>query len=73
MLICKNNSRPLPPTWLANFEKFLTFALIADSAIIKRLHAAAIIFIKKKYNVTECSHKNEDHSEDPSIKSEHIR
>ena len=41
VLICKNNSNLLLPTWFANLEKFLTLALIDDSAIMNRLQAAA--------------------------------
>ena len=41
ILICKNNSKAFPPTLFVNLEKFLTLALIADSAIMKRLQQAA--------------------------------
>jgi len=41
MLIYKNLSILIPPTKFVNLDRFFTFALIADSAIINKLHAAA--------------------------------
>ena len=41
MLICRNLSSFLPPTKLVSLERFLTLALMADSAIINKLHPAA--------------------------------
>ena len=41
MLIYRNLSSLIPPTKFVNFDRFLTLAFIADSAIINKLHAAA--------------------------------
>ena len=41
MFIWRNLSSFFPPAKLLSLDRFSTFALIADSAIMKRLHAAA--------------------------------